>query len=232
MKKRLLAGLLITMMVLPLMTSAALAEGSVDFCDEIYPLVNINDEICRALNSETDLRIANTGEASIEKSDGSKELVKVYTTTRAIEMPMVMTVDDASNGQIYATTTVATFALSNEKTDSNSVNDYYVTAYGTVYWRDNLGTVNEFLGASGGWRCDKDPNTDKIPKLSDAKVKMQGQGNARDYISKWFRNLSTTGFTIKESDFDYTRFSFWFDSYVTINGEDTLKLTVGTSILT
>lgn len=109
--------------------------------------------------------------------------------------------------------------------------DYYVTAYGTVYWRDNLGVNNEFLGASGGWDSDINPATNKKPTLSNKSATIHGQSYARDYV---YKQITPTGMTysISKSSFNYKRWEFWLTSAVTVNGKDKLNLKVSTRFLT
>ena len=192
--------------------------------------VDIDAEIARALNGEADIEFdaSDLAEAVIERADGTVENATVYVTTRALPVPM--SVNDDIAGTVYATTPVVTTA-SSDKSDTNSKNDYYVTAYATIYWKDNLGPSNEFLGASGGWDCDINPNTGNVPTLSDRKVKMNGQSNARDPVYQYFYPTSDT-FNIDQASFNYTRLKFWLISTVTVDGTDTLTLRVDTGLFT
>ena len=147
------------------------------------------------------------------------------------ELDIPATLSANNTGKVYATTAVATTALSEDKSDSNLKNKYFVTAYGTIYWRDNVGPDNEFLGASGGWDRDRDPDTGFLPALSNAKVDMQGQHGAGTYVHKLFYP-TTYQFNIDKSQFNYVKYSFWFDSTITVDGSNTLSLHVSTGLLT
>lgn len=208
---------------------AASNEACIEKNSWIY--VNIDEEIERALKDETDLNLNIPSEAILEKADGTDKLVQVYTTTREIATPNTMTTDSSEHGKVYATTAVAAVTMSEDKSDTDSVNDYYVTAYGTVYWRDNLGVNNEFLGASGGWDSDINPATNKKPTLSNKSATIHGQSYARDYV---YKQITPTGMTysISKSSFNYKRWEFWLTSAVTVNGKDKLNLKVSTGFLT
>lgn len=191
--------------------------------------IDIEQEINRALNGKTDLALnaAVPAQAFLVNEDGMKETVEVYTTTRKLENPIML--EASVSEPVYATTTVAVLAMSEDKSDTDSNNDYYVTAYGTIYWRDNFGTDNEFLGALGGWKRDKDPDTGTYPQLTNAKVKLTGITYASDFVAELFYPSSTT-YNISASQFEYVRRSYWLDADITVNGSNVLQLRVTTSI--
>lgn len=227
--KRLCSILTIVALSFSLVVPAFAAYDEISYEGNNFLSIDVNEEVERALNGETDLEIDVPVRAVLELEDGTQENVQVYTTTRELSVPVTRAMSDSE--KVYATTAVAVATLSSDKSDSNSKNNYYVTAYGTIYWRDNFGPNNEFLGASGGWDSDKNLDTGKYPTLSNAKVKMQGQSDARSYVYKWFYPTTTT-FSISESSFDYNRWSFWFDSTITVDGKNTLTLMVSTGLLT
>lgn len=201
-------------------TESAMQTGQI-LVDGVDITIDIDEEISRAKKGITDIDTPSMMVASSDCDD-----VQLYTTTRRIEHPK-----SNSGEQLYATTSVAVMPLANEKTDSNSVNANYVTAYGTIYWRDNFGPDNDFLGASGGWDADVNPDTNKKPALSKRSVKLEAGTDARDGVEKTF-NFSSNTFEIKESDFDYTRLFLTMRTYVTIDSKNKLTLIVQSSPFT
>lgn len=197
------------------------------YVDGVDITVNYNEEISRAIDGKTDLptSYSNTPIAVVS-GDFEAQSVDTYTTTRKIQ---VQSIEDSISEPIYATTSVA--VLSNEKSDSDSVNAHYVTAYITVYWRDNLGPKNDFLGASGGWDVDVDPNTGKKPSLSNRKVTLNAYYDASNWIRKPFACYSNT-FNYSESDFDYSALLLMVETYVDIGADDSLEFSVSSGILT
>lgn len=251
MKKRILSLGLTVLMLCSMMSVSAFAANINDteevtervFVNGVDVTINVDEEIARAINGITDINVSDMDAplvvAVASTSDNSMP-VEVYSTTRKINLPISSTAvatnqSNSVNAEstIYATTSVALLAATGEeKSDDNSENERYVTAYGTIYWRDNFGMGNDFLGASGGWKRDINPNTNQYPTLSSEKsILLVGQTDARDRVHEWFY---TTGmsFYISEDDFDYTRHLFWFDSTVEIDGEYDFTLNVSTSMFT
>ncbi len=188
--------------------------------DGVDITIDIEEEIYRAKMGITDIDTPVAFSVSSNSDD-----VQLYTTTRKLGHLK------NSDEEMYATTSVAVMPLANEKSDSDSHNLHYVTAYGTLYWRDNWGTDNDFLGASGGWDCDTNPETNKKPSLSGRRVKLSAITTARDGVDKTF-NVSSNSFEFEESDFDYTRLTLTMRTYVTIDSTNKLQLLVQTSPFT
>ena len=224
--KKMLSLVIVFALVMMTATTAFAKDSNADVFS-----VNVDEEIYNALNGITDLEVNDPSfaKAVFEKEDGTQEILQVYTTTKELDIPATLSANNT--GKVYATTAVATTALSEDKSDSNLKNKYFVTAYGTIYWRDNVGPDNEFLGASGGWDRDRDPDTGFLPALSNAKVDMQGQHGAGTYVHKLFYP-TTYQFNIDKSQFNYVKYSIWFDSTITVDGSNTLSLHVSTGLLT
>lgn len=127
--------------------------------------VDVEEEIQRAISGITDLPIANTLELMTLFMEGNDE-IDAYTTTRRIDVPN-------TNGEVYATITFAIWG-SEEKVETGVENSNYVTAYGTLYWIDHLGSENEFIKASGGWNVDVNPSTGKKAMLSNRRIELYG----------------------------------------------------------
>lgn len=210
-------------LILSLSASAFAAENSLPskriVVDGVDITIDIEEEIYRAKMGITDIDMPGVLSVLNDCND-----VQLYTTTRKLGNMK------SGNEQIYATTSVAIMPLANEKSNTDSVNDYYVTAYGTLYWRDNFGPQNDFLGASGGWDCDVNPKTNKKPSLSGREVRLEASTSSRDGVSKTFRYSSNT-FEIDESDFDYTRLFFAMYTNVTIDSTNELQLLISPSPL-
>lgn len=200
--------------------------------DGVDVTVDIDEEINRALNGITDLKVLQKDlnelvSANIIDENGNAAPAEVYSTTREIKLPKESELTNDSS-KIYATTSISTFATN--KSDTDSANKYYVTAYGTIYWKDNRGTKNEFISASGGWSTDVDPSTKKKPSLSNILVTMEGYNSASETKIVHFYPGKT--FTLSKSDFNYTYFKFSLHTYVTVNSKHKLELHGSTSMFT
>lgn len=237
---KLAIALVLSLLCLPISAFAAEVETEAhlsNVTDRVYLngvdiTVNPEEEISRAVAGITDSVLSAPTidfSTSIQSFSEANELTLVskHTTTREIEVPNLVS-SLKSDEKIYATTNVA--VLSNEKSETNSKTQNYVTAYLTLYWRDNVGMRNDFLGASGGWDVDKNPSTGKVATLSNRVVTLQWVFDASNQGSKNFYPSSNT-FNIPESSFDYSTLAFILTSTVKINGSSTLKLTVQTSAL-
>ncbi len=205
-------------------------------CDDVNIALNVEEEIERAMNGITDIKLPQDNEKDFVKAFIADEYgnkadvpVEIYTTTRKISSLQNVSLEDG-NSEIYATTAVAVLA-SKDKSDTNSKNKYHVTAYATIYWRDNFGTKNEFLSASGGWDPDVDPDTGRKPSLSNATVTLEGKTDARDQDNKTFQ-YSTTTFEIPSSSFNFKHTSYILRTSIDVNSKDTLKLIVETGLFT
>lgn len=170
--------------------------------------VNPEEEISRAIAGISDpvqnIPVIDISASFEELAATGDFTVSKYVTTREIQMPTTFSVTN-SGEKIYATTGVA--VLSNEKTETDSKVQNYVTAYATLYWRDNMGLVNDFLGASGGWDVDRDPTTGKTATLSNRSVNLEWYFDASNRGDKDF-SFSTNTFNISESSFDYSAWKF------------------------
>lgn len=221
--KKLVNLLAIFSLIVSMGVSVSAAENDLPMertvVDGVDITIDIEEEISRAKMGITDIDIP----APVAIS-GDIDDVQIYTTTRKIDQAK------SCNEQMYATTTVAVMPLSDEKSETNSENDYYVTAYGTLYWRDNLGTKNDFLGASGGWDCDTNPETKKKPTLSGRTVKLEAGTNARDGVKKTF-NYSSNSFEIAQSEFNYSKLFLTMRTYVTVDSTKKLELYVSPGLV-
>lgn len=188
--------------------------------------VNPEEEISRAIAGISD-PVQNAPvidiSASFEELAATGDFtVSKYVTTREIQIPVIN-----SREKIYATTGVA--VLSNEKTETDSKVQNYVTAYATLYWQDNPGIVNNFLGASGGWDVDRDPTTGKTATLSNRTVNLEWYYDASHRGDKDFF-FSTNTFNISKSSFNFSAFSFAVNTSVKLSTSTLpLKLSVLTS---
>lgn len=72
-----------------------------------------------------------------------------------------------SYNEVVYTTTAVGAAKATNKSNSNTNTEEYVTATITIYWKDVLGTGNEFMGLSGSWNATTNPETGKVAKLSN-----------------------------------------------------------------
>ena len=205
-------------------------EGKI-YVDGVDITVDVEEEITRAIEGITDLQIPDSKSPIAVVSGELDEqcLIETYTTTRMIQAPYNNAYMAGENEPIYATTSVA--VLSKDKSDSGSKNKNYVTAYATVYWRDNLGIGNEFLGASGGWDLDTDPSTGRKPSLSNRRVTLEAYLDASNYVDDTFTPSGNT-FEYSEDDFDYMGFILSVDTSVKINSDSTLTLHVASGLLT
>lgn len=189
--------------------------------------VDIKEEISRAMKGISDL---SCDPIVIASCDVDEELtVETYTTTRKIQMGLTSDIDN-SGTSIYATTAVA--VASQDKADTGSKYSNYVTAYATIYWTDNFGISNKFLGASGGWDVDVNPNTGVKPTLSNRTITLGAYYQASTSAEKKFTTSSNT-FNFSESDFDYYGWMLSVETSVKISGvTKPLELQVASGLLT
>lgn len=225
-------ALLFTFLSIPAL--AANTEGAGIIVNGVDITVDPEEEISRAMAGISDLQMASVisseAPATISSSNSSDpyNLHNTYTTVRKIETPRTCSASD-SNGDIYAKTTVV--VLSADKSNSDSKNKDYVTAYATVYWRDNFGMQNDFLGASGGWDRDVDPATGSRPSLSNRKVSIEAYDDASHTETEYFKPLSNT-FEYSQSDFEKSAWKLILRTYVTIDSDAVLELAVASSMFT
>ncbi len=224
MKKRIFVSLMAVMVLVSLMTPVALAASASDVTEECYLSIDIDKEIERALNGETDVMIDATdfAEAVLEREDGTKENVKVYTTTRALPVPMSV----YSGGTVYATTAVAAL-LATDKTDVSTGSKEYVTATITLYWTDVLGLYNEFRGVSGSWTVATNPDTGKKATLSERKVSLRGAGPTAKDEGDWYSiSPSSDSFEIQDNEYEDGWWAYEAISKVKINSKEVLSVSV------
>ena len=236
MKKSISALLFIVMLLTLIPPAYAVAPAEMAatdtpqaIVDGIDITVDIEEEIQRAISGITDLE-SPPNEITINSPEGT--IVETYTTTREIKLPTStyssVSKEYTTAPKIYATTSVA--LLSTEKTSSDINNKDYVTAYGTIYWRDNAGMFNDFIKASGGWKTDINPNTGKAPTLSKRSVTMRAYLDASNDKYKTF-GISSNSWTIYRSSFSYSAWIFHAKMSVTINNSATpFVLTVKTKM--
>lgn len=230
MKKRIIHVVMAFVMLFAMAVPASANNAIPD--KECVPFsINVDEEIERALNGETDLELdADISAAAwLEDKDGTPEDVEVFVTTR--EFSSARSVDDGIKR--YATTVVARAKV---KSEVNSRELDYVTGTVTLYWIDNPGIENELVSVSGSWNIATNPNTGAKATLSEKKVEI---------IGKFALGGQQVNFVNEVSDDDY---DFEFDSpkvdipgpgytgYIAtsnakINGSKTLSVRVETSIL-
>ena len=218
--KKLLSVLVVTVLCFSLSVPAFAVS---DVKDVERSPIDIDVEIERALNGETDLEIDTTdlAQAVLEGEDGTVEDVEVYVTTRVLPMQM-----SVSGGTNYATTVVAALPAT-DKTDVSTGDKDYVTATVTLYWTDVLGTANKFRGVSGSWTVATNPSTGKKATLSNSKVALQGSGpTARDYGEWYYIYPTSNSFEIKDSEYADGWWAYEAKSTVKINSSNTLTVKV------
>lgn len=215
------------------MVAPASADNAV-LNDEYSPaLINIDEEIERALNGDTDLEIDADSIASawLEDEDGNKQDVEFLVTTR--ELPTTKAINGGK--KFYATTVVAGAKVKPE-TNSDELNG--VTGTVTLYWIDNLGVGNELVSVNGSWKIVKDPNTGIIATLSKKHVVIFGKYALGGEQQEYTQNISDNSYSFNiEATKDiilpgYTLYSA--TSYATLNGnpKTVLKVEAKTSIFT
>lgn len=179
-------------------------------------LIDLNEEICRALDGVTDLE---TTEFAAYVTASTP--VDVYVTTRALTSSQTRSVYSAfgvedNQSNVYATTSVAVLSSDdNEKDVSNSKVKNYVTATITIYWRDNFGLCNDFLGASGGWTLAKNPNTNTYPYLADRSVYLYATQSTCSPFGKSY-SISSNSFYIEADKMPANYWAYSITSTVTI----------------
>lgn len=178
--------------------------------------VNIEEEIERAKNHITDVEIdldSVPGGIVFTKEAVTGEetacVMETYTTTREISLP-----DYGGDNKIYATTNVS--VLASDKSDTSTETLYYVTATATIYWRDNLGIYNDFLGASGTWVAATDPSTGRKSTISNRKVKLRGIQFQSSTETKANDEPSINSFTIPASALDDGYWAYEIQTTATI----------------
>ena len=198
-------------------------EGRI-IVDGVDITIDIEEEIYRAKNGITDVDMPSMMTISSDSDD-----LQLYTTTRKISTAKPLDND----AQLYATTSVAVMPLASEdKLDTDSINYFHVTAYGTVYWRDNLGINNDFLGASGGWDPDTNPDTGKLPVLSNRQIELRASQFEPKDIVKNFTTTKNT-FEISKSQFNYDKmWSYVLTTNVLIDSTNKLRLRVESGFFT
>lgn len=220
--KRFLSVLVASVLCCSLGVPAFAVSEISDVAAEHYLSVDINEEIERALNGETDIEIDTTdfAEAVLERADGTKENVDVYTTTRVLPVPMSFNAE----GRVYATTAVASLHAK-DKSDVNTGNKEYVTATITLFWTDVFGPANNFRGVSGSWTVATNPDTGKEATLSNRSVALQGSGIGNQGDVYRIYPTSNT-FEIKDSAYEDGWTAYTALSKVTINSKETLSVEV------
>lgn len=178
------------------------ADTSRIIVDGVDITIDIEDEIRRAMSGITDIEV-NPDFFSAEliaDEDDVCTSVKTYTTTREITLTTnnnaVCMTDTSTESKIYATTCVS--VLANEKNDSNSNIKNGVTAYGTIYWRDNFGLHNDLLGISGGWAAEKDPTTGNAPTIYSRDIRVEWYYDAKHRDNKHY-TPSSNSFSYSQS---------------------------------
>lgn len=230
MKKRIIF-IILAMSILFAMAVPASADNAI-LDEECVPFaINVDEEIERALNGETDLEVDDiiTPSAWLEDEYGNVENVEVFVTTRELTMTTYAAGAAYDGEKIYATTVVAS---TDEKSESNSNVRDYVTATVTLVWVDKVGWKNEIVSASGSWSIDKNPNTgkkatlDKKTVLINGKYMWGGQNDPRHYsIPDDQYSFQFTGDDLPlNGSTGYT-----VSSQARINGDDNRLLTVEVS---
>ncbi len=210
--KRFCGVLLVLVLCCSLAVPSFAVRSTSDMVEGEYFSIDIDEEIERALNGETDIAIDATdfAEAVLVKSDGTKENVEVYTTTRSLIVPASIGIDST----IYATTVVASLPATDKVADSSGTKEY-VTATVTLFWTDVLGLANEFKGATGSWVIGTNPDTGKKASLSKRIVAVRGTGIGTK--GDWYHEYPTSNtFEIKDSAYDDGWWAYEVKSTVTI----------------
>lgn len=198
----------------------AAAASPLDYSANCVYSINTEEEINRALNGISDIpvgRLGNSFASFYIDENGNEVPIETYVTVRKLSG------NTRSGGTVYAVTGVT---RGTDKTSSDSYNKYDVTAYGTIYWRDNAFSHNDFLGASGGWDADYGAST------GNRTAKLTGSSSASNYdTDSWSVG---TSFDFDESDFDYSHTSFSMKTSADCYDEDgneqgTIRFTVETS---
>ena len=203
------------------------------------PLIDIETEITRALNGETDLP-ANQAHCTVNAFTvdqyGNKQGVDVdvYVTTRKLTQA-----NDASayavnrpESATYATTAVAVLS-SKDKSDSNSTTMEYVTATMTIFWCDVLGINNEFMGLSGNWTIATNPSTGKKATLSQRAVTLRGVGITANSQGTVYRiRPNSNSFEILDREYEDGWWAYEARSEAKINNSEWLVLEVSTGMVT
>lgn len=228
MKKRATSAILAIVMLFTLVTSVS-ATDTVSAESYDQHTVNIHEEIERALNGETDLEIDASDFVSAEliNLDGTTEDIDVFTTTRELSLPASYAYNDK---KAYATTVVARATKITEDHAENVNKQEFVTASMTLFWIDNFGIYNEFVALSGSWVVAPNPSTGKTATLSNRKVTLNAKGlqGLTDYEDTLTRYPTTNTFSIGDSEYPDGWLSYYADSWVTINGVQTLHVKVET----
>ena len=234
MKKFTSAVLAFAMLISAMVCGASAADAPADdfriIVDGYDITVDTEEEISRALLGITDLESA-PAEVSVTPMDGCD--VEVYTTTREIKLPEESSFSVMSDGEpdskIYATTSVA--VLSAEKESSDQETKWNITTTATIYWRDNFGMLNDFLGASGEWIPHEDPDTWQYPTMTNRKVQLEADFDAGNRYRENF-NMSSNSWRIRKSEFDCTAWVFFARMSINVGGfSKPFEFTVQTSAL-
>lgn len=134
-----------------------------------------------------------------------------------------------SYNEVVYTTTAVGAAKATNKSNSNTNTEEYVTATITIYWKDVLGTGNEFMGLSGSWNATTNPETGKVAKLSNIYVSLRGRGvNASNFGELYSIRSSGDKFEIPDSAYADGWWSYNATSSVKINSSSNLSVTVYT----
>ncbi len=230
MKRRMLSAILALAMIFVMTVSVSAADVT---CTEEYnqPVVDVDAEIERALNGETDLEIdaSDLVSAWLVNADGTTETVDVLLTTR--ELP-ALTRDADSEEKLYATTAVVLLSTDKSTPKTGRVGNVKCTV--TILWTDVLGIRNGFRGANIMWTVEE--NNGKITTLSNLHATVRGQTFQENGEYKTFSFTAPAGsakrytktYSIPGSSYEDGWLVYRVWSYGTINSTQSLNINVAT----
>ena len=200
----------------------SISAKSIDEISSRYE-ININEEISKAFNGETDLDIDMSEYFNVSFGGNEVEESDIYFTTTKL---MDNKNETDTNLGMYATTILAESKTSH---DSKVNSTYHVTAWLTIYWTDNLGPGNQLDSVSGGWSVESGYSV----SFSERTLKTRGWNDASHY-SRWVTNNPTSNtFSYGVNSLlpsNLTYFMFDAQSSVKLNNTTTMTLSVSTSM--
>lgn len=195
--------------------------------DENLPLyeININEEMSKAFNGETDLDIDMSGYFNVSFENNEEEKVNIYFTTTKLTNDKI---ENNTNFDMYATTILAAPKTSHaSKIDTK----YHVVPWLTIYWTDYFGPGNKLNSVSGGWNLEAGYSA----SFSDRTLETRGWDDASHH-SIWTTNSPTSntfsyGASSLLPDASLSYYMFEAKSSVKVNNNsDAVTFSLSTSI--